>query len=50
MIKASAGGGGKGMRVAYNDDELREGTLLLAMFLHMNKHIHIYPIHYVQIE
>lgn len=25
MIKASAGGGGKGMRVAYNDDEVREG-------------------------
>ena len=25
MIKASGGGGGKGMRVAYNDDELREG-------------------------
>ena len=25
MIKASAGGGGKGMRVAYNDEELREG-------------------------
>ena len=25
MIKASAGGGGKGMRVAYNDNELRDG-------------------------
>jgi propionyl-CoA carboxylase alpha chain len=25
MIKASAGGGGKGMRVAYNDTEVREG-------------------------
>ncbi|MEA2803931.1 MAG: propionyl-CoA carboxylase alpha chain [Rhodospirillaceae bacterium] len=25
MIKASAGGGGKGMRFAYNDDETREG-------------------------
>lgn len=25
MMKASAGGGGKGMRVAYNDDEVREG-------------------------
>src|SRR5210317_503365 len=25
MIKASAGGGGKGMRVAYNDQEAREG-------------------------
>jgi propionyl-CoA carboxylase alpha chain len=24
MIKASAGGGGKGMRVAWNDDEARE--------------------------
>ena len=45
MIKASAGGGGKGMRVAYNDDELREGTLLLDFFVHMNKHIHPYPIY-----
>ena len=25
MIKASAGGGGKGMRVAYNENEVREG-------------------------
>ncbi len=25
MIKASAGGGGKGMRVAYNDEEVRDG-------------------------
>ncbi len=25
MIKASGGGGGKGMRIAHNDDELREG-------------------------
>src|SRR5258708_16230042 len=25
MIKASAGGGGKGMRIAYNDTETREG-------------------------
>jgi propionyl-CoA carboxylase alpha chain len=25
MLKASAGGGGKGMRVAYNDDECRDG-------------------------
>jgi propionyl-CoA carboxylase alpha chain len=25
MIKASAGGGGKGMRIAHGDDELREG-------------------------
>ena len=25
MIKARAGGGGKGMRIAWNDDEAREG-------------------------
>ncbi len=28
MIKASAGGGGKGMRIAWNDDEAREGFAL----------------------
>lgn len=28
MIKASAGGGGKGMRIAWNDDECREGFKL----------------------
>ena len=28
MIKASAGGGGKGMRVAWNDDEVKEGFKL----------------------
>jgi propionyl-CoA carboxylase alpha chain len=27
MIKASAGGGGKGMRIAWNDDEARQGFL-----------------------
>jgi propionyl-CoA carboxylase alpha chain len=28
MLKASAGGGGKGMRVAWNDDEARDGYRL----------------------
>lgn len=28
MIKASAGGGGKGMRVAYNEEQTREGYRL----------------------
>ncbi|KAJ8030498.1 Propionyl-CoA carboxylase alpha chain, mitochondrial [Holothuria leucospilota] len=28
MLKASAGGGGKGMRIAWNDDETREGFRL----------------------
>lgn len=28
MIKASAGGGGKGMRIAWNDDDAREGFRL----------------------
>ena len=27
MLKASAGGGGKGMRIAYSDDEAREGYI-----------------------
>lgn len=27
MLKASAGGGGKGMRIAYSDDEAREGFI-----------------------
>jgi len=27
MLKASAGGGGKGMRIAWNDDEAREGYI-----------------------
>ncbi|XP_063880104.1 propionyl-CoA carboxylase alpha chain, mitochondrial-like [Scylla paramamosain] len=31
MIKASAGGGGKGMRIAWNDDEAREGFKLSSM-------------------
>lgn len=28
MIKSSAGGGGKGMRIAYNDNEIDEGLKL----------------------
>ena len=28
MVKASAGGGGKGMRIAYNDKEAEEGFRL----------------------
>ncbi|CAG8612180.1 3370_t:CDS:10 [Ambispora gerdemannii] len=28
MLKASAGGGGKGMRIAWNDDQIREGFKL----------------------
>ncbi len=30
MLKAAAGGGGKGMRIAYNDDEVREAFPLAA--------------------
>ena len=28
MLKASAGGGGKGMRIAWNDEETRQGFVL----------------------
>ena len=28
MLKASAGGGGKGMRIAWNEQECREGFVL----------------------
>ena len=28
MLKASAGGGGKGMRIAWNDKQTREGFVL----------------------
>ena len=30
MLKASAGGGGKGMRIAFNDDEARDGLVRAA--------------------
>ena len=30
MLKASAGGGGKGMRIAWNDQEVRYSMLLLS--------------------
>lgn len=28
MLKASAGGGGKGMRISWNDEETRQGFVL----------------------
>ena len=31
MLKASAGGGGKGMRIAFNDDEARDGLVRAAI-------------------
>ncbi|XP_074657460.1 propionyl-CoA carboxylase alpha chain, mitochondrial-like [Tubulanus polymorphus] len=56
MLKASAGGGGKGMRIAWNDDEAREGfrfsqeeaassfgddRLLIEKFIDNPRHIEI---------
>ena len=32
MLKASAGGGGKGMRVAYNDDECVKGFQVITTY------------------
>ena len=37
MLKASAGGGGKGMRIAYNDEEARSGFALSAVSKSANK-------------
>ena len=36
MIKASAGGGGKGMRIAWNDDETRSVTCLV-FYIHVTR-------------
>lgn len=56
MLKASAGGGGKGMRIAWNDEEVKEGykiaktesmasfgddRLLIEKFIDNPRHIEI---------
>ena len=40
MIKASAGGGGKGMRVAYNDAEVQLLAMAFVSFLNLFKPFH----------
>ena len=56
MVKASAGGGGKGMRIAWNDTELKEGLasaasearssfgddrVFIEKYIHQGRHIEI---------
>lgn len=40
MIKASAGGGGKGMRIAWNDKECREGFRYILEYNDQNTYIY----------
>ena len=65
MLKASAGGGGKGMRIARNEHECREGfnlateeaitsvndgRMLIEKFIDKPRHIEIQVIEYVYIQ
>ncbi len=57
MIKASAGGGGKGMRIAWSEQEAREGFRLLAqrgeVELRRRPHLHRevrHPARHIEIQ
>lgn len=65
MIKASAGGGGKGMRIAWNDEDTRKGfrlskdeakssfgddRMLIEKYIDNPRHIEIQVMHNISLD